>query len=128
VSGLEDPGDPVAYAVLASGTPVYSSDEVRFASVTHVLAAEHEDIFEGIIVGGLDHEVMGHGAHHRFVDESVIDRIYERAVLLTLDAAGCRALPEPSENPGELSADPTDQPSAIGAKLRRAWDTLSGNR
>jgi hypothetical protein len=128
VSGLEDPGDPVAYVVLASGTPVYSSDEVRFATVTHVLAAVHEDIFEGIIIGGLDHEVMGHGAHHRFVDAAEVARIYERAVVLTRDAAGCRGLPEPSENPGEMSADPADQPSAMGAKLRRAWDTLSGNR
>jgi hypothetical protein len=114
--------------VLAPGTPVYSSDEVRFATVTHVLAAEHEDIFDGITIGDLDHEMVGHGARHRFVDAAEVARIYERAVVLTLDLDGCRALPEPSENPGQMSADPADQPSALGAKLRRAWDTLSGNR
>jgi hypothetical protein len=62
------------------------------------------------------------------VDESEVAAIDERAVVLTRDAAGCRALPEPTENPRALSADPADQPSAMGAKLRRAWDTLSGNR
>jgi hypothetical protein len=48
-------------------------------------------------------------------------------VTLTLDAAAVEQLPEPSENPAELSADPDDTQSPLTRKLRRAWDMISGN-
>jgi len=46
-----DLGNPVAYEALAKGTPVYSSDEVQIGKVSHVLAAEDEDVFDGIVIG-----------------------------------------------------------------------------
>jgi PRC-barrel domain len=124
---MDDLGDPISYAVLAAGTPVYSSDGVRIGTVAHVLAATEEDIFDGIVIDDLDHDTFGaHG--HRFVDAPDVGRIHERAVQLTIDAAACRALPEPSANPAEIKADPTEGPgSPLGGKLRRAWDLLSGN-
>jgi uncharacterized protein YrrD len=120
-----DTGSPIAYEVLATGTPVYSADEERIGTVAHVLADEHQDIFDGIVITEL---AAGHfPAHHehRFVDASDIDAIYELAVLLTLSAEACRALPEPSANPAVMSDDPGASP--IQGKLTRAWNRISGN-
>jgi hypothetical protein len=48
--------------------------------------------------------------------------------VLTLDAAAVSALPEPSENPAVLGADPDDTaPDDLGDKLKRAWHWISGN-
>ena len=48
--------------------------------------------------------------------------------MLALSAAEAEALPEPSENPPTMGADPSDvEPPGLGDKLRRAWDLLSGN-
>ena len=127
MSSFESPGDPISYAVLEPGTPVYSSDGSRIGDVSHVLAAEHEDIFDGIIIGDLDRDVVGEGERHRFVDAPEVAHIHEHGVILSIDAAACRDLHAPTENPGEITADPADQPSPFGGKLRRAWDLLSGN-
>lgn len=125
--GPEDPGAPISYEVLRKGTEVFSADGVRLGTVAHVLAAEAEDIFDGIVIGGLDHDVFDHHARHRFVDAPEVAAIHERAVTLTLDADACRALPVPSANPAELAVDPADDSAGgLGAKLRRAWDLLSG--
>lgn len=120
--GVVDLGDRVSYEVLAQGTPVYSSDDVQVGTVAHVLAAEHEDIFEGIVVA----EHHGKGGH-RFADEEVIDDIYERGVVLKLDRAAAEQLPEPSANPAVMYDDPTDSGGAFHGKLRRAWNMISGN-
>lgn len=59
-----------------------------------------------------------------------MESIHERGVTLTLDAGRCRDLPEPSPNPPAMRADPSWGDSAqerLMAKLRRAWDLLSGN-
>jgi hypothetical protein len=124
---MDDLGAPISYAVLAEGTPVYSSDEVRIGTVAHVLAAAEQDIFDGIVIGDLDNDTFGVRHGHRFVDAPEVGSIHERAVQLTIDAAVCRALPEPSANPAEMTVDPGELGgSAIGGKLRRAWDLLSG--
>lgn len=126
--GPEDPGAPISYEVLQPGTPVFSADGVRLGTVAHVLAAEAQDIFDGLVIGELDHAVFDHHARHRFVDAPEVAGIHERAVTLTLDAAACRELPVPSANPGEMTVDPADAPTGgVAAKLRRAWDLLSGN-
>jgi PRC-barrel domain protein len=111
-------GPPASYLTLEAGTPVFTSDGERLGEVEHVLAVPDEDIFEGLVVatGG-----------HRFVDSSQVDRVYERGVALTLDAAAARALPEPSESPASMSASPDDTVEGdLERKLRRAWDLISG--
>ena len=124
---MDDPGAPISYAVLATGTPVYSADGTRIGAVAHVLAAEHEDIFDGIVIGHLAHDVIG-GHGHRFVDAPEVASIHEHAVLLSIDDAACRSLPDPSANPAEMEIDPGETPqSPTARKLRRAWDRLSGN-
>lgn len=122
ILAVVDLGDRVSYEVLAQGTPVYSSDDVQVGTVAHVLAAEHEDIFEGIVVA----EHHGRGGH-RFADEEVIDEIYERGVVLKLDGAAAEQLPVPTANPAVMYDDPTDSGGAFHGKLRRAWNMISGN-
>lgn len=118
---------PISYEVLAEGTPVYSSDEQPIGKVSHVLAAEDLDIFEGLVITELSREHLPGRGEHRFVDAADIDGIYEQGVTLKLDAAACQALPEPSANPAVMHEDPADTSSRIGSKLRRAWDLISGN-
>jgi uncharacterized protein YrrD len=116
-------GEPIAYLVLAPGTPVYSSDGVEIGKVAHVLAAEDKDVFDGIVIG--EHIF---GRDHRFADADDIGPIYERGVVLKLDRAACEQLQKPSANPAALRADPSDpREGALQQKLRRAWDRISGN-
>ena len=52
----------------------------------------------------------------------------ERGVVLRLDAEAARRLPEPSENPATVEADPDDTaPDDLEDKLKRAWQYVSGN-
>jgi uncharacterized protein YrrD len=115
-------GDPISYEVLARGTPVLSSDGQQVGKVAHVLAAEDEDVFDGIVIG--EHLLGG----HRFADADEVDSIHEHGVVLKLDRAACEQLPEPTANPAVMRDDPAESRSRpIGDKLRRAWDMLSGN-
>ena len=98
-----------------------AADDEQVGTVAHVLAAEHEDIFEGIVIA----EHHGKGGH-RFADEEVIDEIHERGVLLKLDRVAAEQLPEPTANPAVMYDDPTDSGGAFHGKLRRAWDLISG--
>ena len=107
--------------MLAVGTPVYSSDGAQVGTVAHVMAAEHEDIFEGIVI--VEHR--GHDGH-RYADEEVIDEIRERGIVLKLDRAAAEQLPRPTANPAVMYDDPTDSGGAFHGKLRRAWDLISG--
>ncbi len=137
-----DAGAPISYEVLEAGTPVYSSEGRQIGSVTHVLAAPEEDVFDGIVIeihssgdprhaGSGHHRSSGHhagGEGHRFADADDIDAIRENAVTLRLDSIACENLPRPSENPAVLRDDPADSGSGtLGSKLRRAWDLISGN-
>ena len=118
-----DYGNPISYLVVEQGTDVYSSEGERVGAVEHVLAAEEEDIFDGIVI---DTE-PGPGGW-RFADAPYIEQIYERGVVLGLSAAEVEALPEPSENPAAVEhhgEEDTDAP--LTGKLRRAWDLISGN-
>ena len=119
-----DLGEPIAYEVLAKGTPVYSADEQRIGKVTHVLAAEHEDVFDGIVIG---EHLFGEG--HRFVDADEIDRIYEHGVQLKLSKQESEQLPKPTPNPAVMHDDPAESRADFRhEKLMRAWDVISGNR
>ena len=89
-----------------------------------MLAAPDQDIFDGIVI---DQSVLPGG--HRFVDAEHVEEIFERGVLLKLDAAAAESLPEPSPSPGSMSADPAEGgESPVEEKLRRAWDLLSGKK
>jgi uncharacterized protein YrrD len=121
LSRMDDNGLPISYEVLDPGTPVYSSDGQKIGEVTHVLAVAEEDVFDGIVID----EREGPGGH-RFADADDVDSIHEHAVTLKLDAAACRELPEPSENPGVMKDDPAEGAPGLSDKLHRAWNLISG--
>jgi hypothetical protein len=104
-------GDPISYLALAAGTPVRSADGVEVGRVAAVLAADAQDIFDGVVVA------TRHG--DRFVDASQVDAIYERALVLTLDAAAAQRLPPPTPNPGALRATAADLRPGL-------WERLTG--
>jgi uncharacterized protein YrrD len=123
---VEDLGAPASYLVCGEGTAVYSSDGEKLGEVEHVLADEDTDIFDGIV---LDRSVLPGG--QRFVDASQIDEIYERGVVLTVDAAAAQSLPEPSANPAAMETTGEDfvereWDDELEGKLKRAWDRISG--
>jgi uncharacterized protein YrrD len=122
----EDLGAPSSFLVLADGTPIYSSDGKQIGNVEHVLADEETNIFDGIVV---DTSVLPGG--HRFVDAAQVAEIYERGVELTIDAAAAENLPEPSANPASMEVTGEDfaergWDDELEAKLKRAWDRISG--
>ena len=119
-----DLGAPGSYLTLQAGTPVYSSDEQPLGEVEHVLADPDKDIFDGIV---FDASPLPGG--HRFVDAPDVDEIYERGVVLTLDAgSAAERLHRPDRNPATMSASPDDVTEGeLERKLRRAWDLISGN-
>lgn len=121
---MDDLGPPSSYLALEEGTEVYSCDGANLGRVAHVLADADSDIFDGLVI---DRSVLPGGA--RFVDAEQVEEIFERGVLLRLDAAATEDLPEPSANPGAMRADPTEGGEGpVEEKLRRAWELISGKR
>lgn len=122
LNGMEDLGQPSSYLVLAEGVDVYSSDGKELGKVEHVLAVPEDDIFDGFVI---DTSVLPGG--HRFVDAPEVEEIFERGVVLKIDAAAAEALPQPSANPGVLEVGADDMVAGgRHDKLRRAWDLISG--
>lgn len=119
---MTDLGAPTSFLTLPKGVPVFSSDGEELGKVEYVLSAPNIDIFDGIV---LDTSVLPGG--HRFVDAPEVAEIFERGVVLTIDAAAAQKLPEPSANPGSLDVDPGDLGKGERqSKLSRAWDLISG--
>ena len=118
-----DLGDPASYLTLTPGVPLYSSDGQRLGEVEHVLADPDADIFDGIV---FDASPLAGG--HRFVDAPDVEEIYERGVVLKLDAGSAERLHRPAPNAASMSAGPDDVTEGeLERKLRRAWDWISGN-
>ncbi|HEV7769653.1 MAG TPA: hypothetical protein VGO66_03225 [Solirubrobacterales bacterium] len=119
---MDDLGQPSSYRALAKGAAVYSSDGKELGKVTKVLADPNSDLFDGVI---FDTTPMMPGGH-RFVDAPEVAAIYDRGLVLSIDAAAAEGLPEPSANPGSLSVKPGDLGKGSRGALGRAWDRLSG--
>lgn len=115
-------GNPISYLVLEPGTDCVSSDGRRIGKVEHVLADADVDIFDGVVV---DTESGPGGLC--FVDAPEIDEIYERAVVLKIPEADVERLPKPGPAPAVMEHHGSeDSESPLEAKLRRAWDRISG--
>ncbi len=122
LDAMDDLGAPSSYLALADGVTVYSSDGKALGKVEHLLAAPEEDIFDGFVI---DTSILPGG--HRFVDAPEVEEIYERGVVLKIDAAAAQELPQPSANPAAMEAGPDDLgPGGLSQKLSRAWDLISG--
>jgi hypothetical protein len=87
---MEDLGHPVSYLVAKRGIAVLSSDGQKLGRVVKVQAAPEANMFDGIVFD----TTWGPGGH-RFVDAPEVDGIYERGVVLKIDAAAAESLPKP---------------------------------
>ena len=94
----DDYGAPIAYAALAQGTPVFTSDGEQLGLAEKVLADEGADIFDGIVVDTPDGD--------RFVNGSDVEALYERGVVLKLSAEQARSLVEPEPAPAVVDVAP----------------------
>jgi len=85
---MDDLGHPISYMVAKRGIPVFSSEGEKVGRVSRVLAAPEANMFDGIIFdsGGLN--------GRRFVDAPEVGAIYERGVVLKIDAAEAAELPK----------------------------------
>jgi len=86
---MEDLGHPVSYLVAKRGIPVFSSDGEKLGRVVRVLAAPEANMFDGVLFD----TSRGPGGH-RFVDAPEVGEIYERGIVLKIDAAEAAELPK----------------------------------
>jgi PRC-barrel domain protein len=86
---MDDLGAPLSYLVLKKGVPVYSSDGQRLGRVVKVLSAPEANMFDGIVF-----DTKAGPGGHRFVDAPEVGQIYERGVVLKIDAAEAGSLPK----------------------------------
>jgi hypothetical protein len=87
-----DVGHAIHYSTVAKGTPIYASDGAAVGTVVRVLDNHREHILDGIVFEDGDGIV-------RFVDGPEVQRTFERAVELNIDAAAANRL-GPPENTG----------------------------
>jgi hypothetical protein len=120
---MENLGEPTSYLALDKGVPVYSSDGEKLGRVVRVLSAPKLDMFDGVIFD----TTAGPGGH-RFVDAPEVGDIYERGIVLKIDASEAADLPAPGANPGAVSVNPADLVGGKPGFFRRAWDSISGKR
>jgi hypothetical protein len=121
-AAMDDLGEPTSYLVVDKGVPVFSSDGQNLGRVVRVLSEAKVDMFDGIVFD----TTAGPGGH-RFVDAPEVGAIYERGVILKIDAAEAAKLPKPGQNPGSLAVSADDVAGEPGPSLlRRTWDRLSG--
>jgi ribosomal 30S subunit maturation factor RimM len=113
---LQDLGDLVAYTAVADGTPVYDRQGRRIGVVEQVM--EVGGIFEGVIVH--THPLPG---RHLYADADQVAEIHERGVVLSVTE---RELHAPGQESWRRRAGVSD--SSLEARLRRAWDWLTGQR
>ena len=87
---MEDLGRQSSYLTLQEGADVYSSDGEKLGSVGEVRADEQKDIFDGLVIS---RGILSGGSS--FVAAEQVEQIYERGVVLNLDAEAAGRLPEP---------------------------------
>ena len=83
---MSEHGDPIAYTALQPGTAILSSDGQELGVVERAIANAKENIFDGIVMRAGDRRV--------WVDAPEVARIFERAVILSLDAGAAVELAE----------------------------------
>jgi hypothetical protein len=72
-------GHAIAYTALQPGASIVSADDVELGTVERVIENKKEHIFDGIVMR-TDNGLL-------WVDAPEVQRIYERRVTLTIDAA-----------------------------------------
>jgi hypothetical protein len=120
---FEDLGAKVSYLVVKSGIPVFAKGGEKLGNVVRSLAAPEADLFDGIVFDTTPHKPGG----HKFVDAPEVDSLYERGVVLSIDADEAAKLAAPGKNPGTVTVSADDVAGEPPAGfMQRAWNRLSG--
>jgi sporulation protein YlmC with PRC-barrel domain len=106
-----DDGDPIHYAAVKRGTPVFASDGEQVGRVDEVVDNYREHILDGFVIEMADGEL-------RFVDAPEVARTAERAVRLTIDSGAAGELPPPEKAPPTFSPRRSGR---LGKLLGRNW-------
>jgi sporulation protein YlmC with PRC-barrel domain len=106
-----DDGNPIHYAAVERGTPVYASDGEQVGKVDEVVDNYREHILDGFVI-------ETDGGQLRFVDGPEVARTAERAVRLRIDSVAVAQLPPPEKAPPTFSPA---RPGRLGKLLGRNW-------
>ena len=117
---VTDLGDPTSYLEFEEGVAVFSADGEEIGAVEHVLADADADIFDGLVIDTR----LGPGGH-RFADATQVDAPLHARRGAHARRRGRERLPEPSENPAVLEADPDDTAPTTSATSSSAPGTGS---
>jgi sporulation protein YlmC with PRC-barrel domain len=94
-----DEGQPIAFLLLERGVRVISSDGDEVGTVHHVVAAEEQDIFHGLVISS---PRLG----RRFVPAEDVASLHERGVDLRIGAGAVAELPVPGGAAPEYRENP----------------------
>ena len=92
---------------------MYASGGEQVGTVDHVVSAEREDIFHGVVIRT--------ASQKRFVPADQVASIHERGVDLTIDAASAAALEQPH---GGAPAWRANEPGTTPSRWREMLDRL----
>ncbi len=110
-----DEGLPISYEVLDSGVPVYSAEGDAVGTVEHVVAAEAQDIFHGLVIRT--------ESGRRFVAADDVASLHERGVDLRVATAAVAELPDPH---GAAPALRAREPGVKPSPWRELLDLFTG--
>ena len=109
---MSDYGTAIHYSAVERGTAVYDSEGARVGTVRQVVDNYREHILDGMVI---DDE----GGVVRFVDGPEVQRTFERAVILNIDASEVAKLGPPEEGAGVFGANLNT--GRLSKALGRAW-------
>ena len=92
---MDGDGNAIGYQVLRRGTPVEAADGEQVGTFDKALHHGRENLFDGMVIRTEE--------GRRFVDAPEVARITNRRVMLTIDSAAVRELPEHHGALGQLS-------------------------
>jgi sporulation protein YlmC with PRC-barrel domain len=110
-----DEGLPVSYEILDRGVTVYSADGQAVGTVDHVVAAEREDIFHGLVIRT--------ESGRKFVSADDVASLHERGADLRIDAQAVAGLSEPH---GGAPAQRLREPGIRPGRWSEMLDMLTG--
>ncbi len=109
---MSDHGAPIHYSAVERGTPVLDSEGEQVGTVRQMVDNYREHILDGFVI-------EDSGGTVRFVDGPEVQRTFERAVVLNIDAAAVARLGPPEDGAGVFGANLST--GRISKALGRAW-------
>jgi sporulation protein YlmC with PRC-barrel domain len=109
---MSDHGAAIHYSAVERGTPVYDTEGAQVGTVRQVVDNYREHILDGFVIEDGDGVV-------RFVDGPEVQRTFEQAVILNIDATEVAKLGPPENSAGTFGANLNS--SRLSKALGRAW-------